>query len=222
MSLSINNKFSRHQFYFKLLSAERITLNIKFEFFGINKIIIVNFFLHSIKTLKVKFVLTQVDKMERFSPKIEIINHFDKLINRVDIDFEESLEKYNTQQVIGKLEISDWEQALFYMQPCNFDIDFVKTVGDTSSRQQAVELWSESTKVIDYLKQIQISSIQELRKAQEDSLEYYKLNSSRIKSELNLENKEQLKSQLFADKFYFQVYFTQTKIMCFQSIHVRH
>ena len=28
------------------------------------------------------------------SPKIEIINHFDNLINRVDIDIEKSIEKY--------------------------------------------------------------------------------------------------------------------------------
>ena len=44
--------------------------------------------------------------MEEFSPKIEIINHFDNLINRIDIDIEDSLEKYDdaisiSQQVIN-------------------------------------------------------------------------------------------------------------------------
>ena len=29
------------------------------------------------------------DRKERFSPKIEIINYFDSLINRVDIDIDE-------------------------------------------------------------------------------------------------------------------------------------
>ena len=38
------------------------------------------------------------------NPKIVIINHFDELINRVDIDIEESLEKYHEDQVLGDLE----------------------------------------------------------------------------------------------------------------------
>ena len=33
-----------------------------------------------------------------FSPKIEIINYFDELINQVDIDIDESIQKYNTQK----------------------------------------------------------------------------------------------------------------------------
>ena len=33
-----------------------------------------------------------LDKM--FSSKIDIINHFDDLINRIDIDIDSSLEKY--------------------------------------------------------------------------------------------------------------------------------
>ena len=41
--------------------------------------------------------------MPGYSPKIEIINHFDKLINRVDVDIEESLEKYNEKRILGNL-----------------------------------------------------------------------------------------------------------------------
>ena len=74
-------------------------------------------------------------------------------------------------------------------------------------------LWPESTKVIDYLKQIRMSSIEELRKAQEDTLDFYKLNSSRFKSSLtNAKTIDELKSELFAENFYFQVRFTQSKI----------
>jgi hypothetical protein len=42
-----------------------------------------------------------------------------------------------------------------------------------------------------------MKTIEELKKAQEKTLEYYKLNSERFKSEL------------FAEKFYFQVNFKQ-------------
>ena len=41
--------------------------------------------------------------MERYSPKIEIINHFDDLINRIDIDIDHCLEKYNDEKVLGEL-----------------------------------------------------------------------------------------------------------------------
>ena len=35
--------------------------------------------------------------------KIEIINYFDNLINRVDIDIEESVRKYSEEQVLSEL-----------------------------------------------------------------------------------------------------------------------
>ena len=151
--------------------------------------------------------------MAYFSPKIEIINHFDKLINRVDIDIEEALKQYNEQYVLGKVKISDWIDVVGYWKTYNFHIVFDETIYNKLKQHQTISLWSESTKVIDYLKQIRMSSIEEFRKAQEDTLEYYKLNSSRFKSQLNNhKNIEDLKSELYAEKFYFQVYFTQVTI----------
>ena len=37
------------------------------------------------------------------SPKKEIIDHFDSLINRVDIDIDQCLQKYNQEQILSKL-----------------------------------------------------------------------------------------------------------------------
>ena len=55
-----------------------------------------------------------------------------------------------------------------------------------------------------------MKTIEELKKAQEETMEYYKLNSERFKSEQTKEkNIEELKSELFAEKFYFQVNFKQ-------------
>ena len=98
--------------------------------------------------------------MDRFSPKIEIINHFDNLINRVDIDIDFCLKQYT----------------------------------------------EESFQAIDYLNQIRMRTIEELKKEQEETLEKYKLNSARFKSELS-EGKsiEELRKELFDEKFYFQV-----------------
>ena len=41
--------------------------------------------------------------MNSLSPKIEIINHFDNLINRVVVDIEESIGKFSEKQVLSQL-----------------------------------------------------------------------------------------------------------------------
>ena len=141
------------------------------------------------------------NKVVRFSPKIEIINYFDELINRVDIEFEECLEKFNEQQVLGDLDCFDsWKRNV---KEKNRFSEIIIYYG--WNEKQTDDLWSESTKVVDYLKQIRMRTIEELRKGQEQTLEYYKLNSSPFKSE---EINDELRSKLFAEKFYFQVNFT--------------
>ena len=145
--------------------------------------------------------------MARFSPKIEIINHFDNLINRIDIDIDSSLEKFNNQQLIRDLFTSSENDRWKFRK----SYDFLNVEIYNSSKQN-LDSWPESMKVVDYLKQIRMKTIEELKKAQEEKLESYKLNSERFKSELNKEkNIEELRSQLFAEKFYFQIHFFQTK-----------
>ena len=149
--------------------------------------------------------------MERLSPKIEIINHFDNLINRIDIDIDSSIEKFNDQQLLGDLLTSsendrrDFKNRNFYFELKIFD----KT---DSSSERNLDSWPKTTKVVDYLNQVRMKTIEELRKAQEDTLEYYKLNSSRFKSELTKEkNIDELRSELFAEKYYFQINLNQSK-----------
>ena len=173
------------------------------------------------------------------SPKIEIINHFDNLIQRIDIDIEECLEKYNEEQVIGDLKCyksykknemkskrkinKNHSSILFFlneisMKTCyeNYHIQhkwfesaknkgkyrkFKKTNNsfdlECDKIYKTVDLWSEETKVVDYLNQVRTRTIEELRKAQEDALESYK------------SQKDDSKRKLFPDKFYIQVRYTQ-------------
>ena len=66
--------------------------------------------------------------------------------------------------------------------------------------------------VVEYLNQIRMRTIEELKNAQEKTIEYYKLNSHRFKSELTNEKKiDELKSELFSEKFYFQVNFKKSE-----------
>jgi hypothetical protein len=140
------------------------------------------------------------------SLKKVIINHFDNLINNLDIEIELCLEKCNDQQVIGQiLESSAIEGDNFRDKKGCFDVELRNTIKSSENN-----IWTESTKVIDFLNQVRMRTIEELRKAQEDSLEYYKLNLSHLKSQ-QTESKsiDELKSDLFAEKFYFQVNFSQ-------------
>ena len=142
----------------------------------------------------------------RFSPKIEIINHFDNLINRVDIDIEECLEKYNNE-LLGEILMSSEENRRNFRRDETNDDFYVSLFHTfTSFKHEPFDLWT----VTDYLKQVRMETIEELRKAHDETFDYYKLNSFRFKSELSVEkNIDKLKSQLYSEKFYFQVHFKQ-------------
>ena len=148
--------------------------------------------------------------MTRFSPKIVIIDHFDNLINRVDIDIDDCLKKYTDQQHLRQLLIS---RGFFSEKTCQYSFIFHANMDLPKPKHiEDRDLWSESTKIIDYLNQLRMRTIQELRKAQEDNLEFYKLNLSRFKSELNnAQDIVEVENKLFAENFYFQVYFRQSE-----------
>ena len=153
-----------------------------------------------------------------FNPKIEIVNYYDELIHQVDIDIEEALKQCNENQVLADLECFKFEP-----QTISYNLDRFLNFFESSQtmklyvenyyeknyyvknyqRVNTVDFWPESTKVVDYLNQVRMRTIEELKKAQEETLEYYKLNSDRFTT--FKEMSEELKSQLFAEKFYFQI-----------------
>ena len=132
--------------------------------------------------------------MIKFSPKIEIINHFDNLINKLDIDIELCLEKCNDGEILCKLlKDSEADRKNFRKEKDLFNVEFRTTIDSLKTN-----MWPESIKVADYLNQVRMQTIEELRKAHEERLEYYKLNSNQNNTD-----------ELFADKFYFQINLTQ-------------
>ena len=154
------------------------------------------------------------------NPKIEIINYFDNLINRVDIDIEECLVKYKEDQVIGdlkcyksykKIEYNGWFELSESSLHNSYEIEHSwlkdKEEGCEKSNKtnenpddlefnkiyKTVDLWSEETKVVDYLNQVRIRTVEELKEAQKEAIESYT-------SQTDDSNR-----QLFPEKFYFQV-----------------
>ena len=138
------------------------------------------------------------NKIEMLSPKKVIIDHFDSLINRVDIDIDECLEKYNQEEVLNELNCFDIGKRTVRVQR---NIFLNRSSEKDIIKYETVDEWPESTKVVDYLNRIRMRTIEELRKAQEETLEYYKLNSSQFK----LNSIDEIRSELFKDKFHFQV-----------------
>ena len=145
------------------------------------------------------------------SPKVEIINYFDKLVDRVDIDIEQSIEKLKEDQLLGELRYFRIKDRKFVLNDW-FDFEyFNSSESSQTNNEQCSEVikWSISSRVISNLNQIRTRTIEELRKAEEESLEYLK--SKAFLDELErlkgLKDAEELKSRLFAKKFYFQVHY---------------
>jgi len=134
--------------------------------------------------------------MERFSPKLEIINHFDDLIQQIDMDIDESMAKYNENQIFREISYFQVEHRTIKTK---LIIEFFESYNDY--KEKTIHEWSESTKVVEYLKEIRMRTIEELRKEQKERVE----NSSHFNT-LNTElTKEEKRSEIFSKKFYFQV-----------------
>ena len=156
--------------------------------------------------------------MSIISPKIEIINHYDNLINRLDIDIEHSLEKFKEEQILSQvLQASESDRKNYEKKYTILSVKFHDSTIDLSKNIDKYQTADLSTKVLDYLRyQVRMRTIEELRKAQKDSLEYYKLNSAHFKDQLTEEkNIDQLKSELFAESFYYQIQLTKKNLLAF-------
>ena len=157
--------------------------------------------------------------MTKSSPKIEIINHFDNLINRIDIDIDFCLEKYNDELLKDVLYSSYLDRIWFHNKNVinsEFKVIAYDPINSSTNQNQTLERWSNSIKVIDYLKQIRMRTIEKLKKEQEETLEKYKLNSTRFKSELNDDKSiEEFRKKLFEENFYFQIQIKRNeKLIC--------
>ena len=143
----------------------------------------------------------------RLNSKIEIINHFDDLINRIDIDIDESVGKFTEEQVLNQLKCFDIGQRnvksikRFFLK-C-FDSD---DESEDPVQYQTVDQWPESMKVINYLNRIRERTINDLKKAQEDTLSHYKLNSAHFKSnDDQIIDEKKINEMEFQEKHHFQV-----------------
>ena len=93
------------------------------------------------------------------------------MINRIDIDIDSSLEKHNDQKLLIEIFISSETIRL--------------SLKISKSPYQNLILWPESTKVVDYLKQIRIKTIEELKNGQEAHAQSNTISSIQIVLKVN-------------------------------------
>ena len=136
--------------------------------------------------------------MESSNQKLEVIQDYDKLINEVDMDINECLEKYNPCHVLGQINCFQVKNRDFKVNPC-FKMNYFDSCKSSHENQNQ---WSESTKFVDYLTKIRSRTIEELKNAQEESLEKFILDD--IEQEKNVE----MKNETSANKFYYQIRIT--------------
>jgi hypothetical protein len=73
--------------------------------------------------------------MAIISPKIEIINHFDDLINRIDIDIDSSLEKFNDQKLLSELLKRFQNDRSLRKRYVNIEIIYFDTIIDSPKQK---------------------------------------------------------------------------------------
>ena len=98
--------------------------------------------------------------MASFNPKQAIINHFDELINQVDIDIETCLEKYNENQVVGEIKCFQDKRRDIFAYPDIFLAFFDSNYPVIKNEyQKDNDLCPETTKVVDYLNQVRMRTM---------------------------------------------------------------
>ena len=147
------------------------------------------------------------------SPTLLITDYYDSLIREIDIYTEEQINRYDDQQQqssirrIGLKYNTDTRRTFgveTYKNPYRSDkytnLDKIRYFTEKKPEETGGER--------DYLNMVRKKAIDEIRKVQEENLEYYRDNKERFKVDrenLDEEKIEELRSKLFANRFCFLV-----------------
>ena len=150
------------------------------------------------------------------SPKLLITDHYDEEIRQLDIYMEELLEKYNENDLLpGETENN-----------INFDIydDQIKTSTRNLSAEKFIkydknklirfDVTPGTTRVRDFINLVRSKSIDELKKAEQYNLDNYELKKDLYKYDRNSltnEKVEEMRENLFKDKFAFVIRSEESK-----------
>ena len=149
---------------------------------------------------------------EFVTPSLLITEYYDSLISQIDIfteerireckddiDEEECGEKYDPSYFDNYGNVYGVETIYNPYKPQKYSINRTD-ISETEITDKA--------KAVEYMNKVRQKAIEEIRKVQDENLEYYKANKDKLKVDrknLTEEKLEELKSQLFANRFCFLV-----------------
>lgn len=153
------------------------------------------------------------------SPKLLITDHYDKMIQKLDISIEESLENYNENDLMPSRSSdykgnhdsesesdSDSESEEEKSKIAGFKDPHRLKFNYDENKLFHLDVTPETTRVRDYLQLVRSKAIEELKKAEQKNLDNYELNKVLYKYDqetLTDERIEEMKRNLFKDKFAF-------------------
>lgn len=149
--------------------------------------------------------------MEKFkNPKLLITDHYDSIIQQVDIYTEELLAKYTENDLLPKEEVNSFDK---HKKTSPYNIDGYKDPYESKyeydmSKLCRIDVTPGITRFRDYLELIRSKSIEELKMAEKETLDNYELNKHLYKYDretLTSERVEEMKRNLFKDKFCFVI-----------------
>jgi len=158
-----------------------------------------------------------------FSVPLLILDHYDSLLNQIDVYTEQQLEKY-TEDDLLKDRFNRNESKNEIYQPNEYSLGDTFQMKFENISIQAYEdpysdkynyaectstnprFLSQFLKVRDYLNMIRLEAIGEIKKAQQEHLDYYEANKSEFKLDDRIMTKElikNLKKEIFSKKYCF-------------------
>ena len=167
------------------------------------------------KAILIKTIFEKKIKMiEFYTPSLLITEYYDSLISQLDIYTEETIKEYKENGLPEKKIINSYTR---YDDDDETDDDDMYRITRIFNRYKLrsysinrtdIPEITEISQAEDYMNNVRQKAIDEIRKVQDENLEYYKANKDKFKVDrknLTEEKLEEIKSQLFSNRFCFLV-----------------
>ena len=147
------------------------------------------------------------------TPSLLITEYYDSLISQLDINTEETIKEYKENGLPVKLVLTDsWNQSFDNDQTeLTYGVETYnnpyKSQKYTIDRTDISEI-RDISQAEEYMNKMRQKAIDEIRKVQDENLKFYNANKEKFKVDrenLTEEKLEELKSQLFANRYCFLV-----------------
>lgn len=167
------------------------------------------------------------------NPKLLVSHYYDSLVNLIDVHTEELLEKVSDTHELSSDSfnlVKNYHEMSneFFVKPDNFvptyGVDsYVDPYVDTYNNKLALNPFESvsktSIKIRDYLQSIRARMIDQLRRAETQTMELYEaIRKDETSTKYDVTSAENLRKQLFSNKFYLIVKVDRIRLEAFETV----